>query len=88
MKLLSLLKTFLSKFFKTAIQQQIDIILPVAIDAVKQISEDPSILTSEEKRQRAIAIIIAELTSKEIIFAKRIINLCVEIAVVSLKGIE
>ena len=88
MKVLHVLTSFLSKLFKSTIQQQIDIILPIAENAVRQIADDPSILTNEEKRQRAISMVITELTSKEVIFAKRLINLCIEIAVVQLKGVE
>lgn len=88
MKVLHVLTSLLSKLFKSTIQQQIDIILPIAENAVRQIADDPSILTNEEKRQRAISMVIAELTSKEVIFAKRLINLCIEIAVVQLKGVE
>lgn len=88
MKVLHVLTSLLSKLFKSTIQQQIDIILPIAENVVRQIADDPSILTNEEKRQRAISMVIAELTSKEVIFAKRLINLCIEIAVVQLKGVE
>lgn len=88
MKVFDVLKSFFKKLFKNTIQAQIDIILPIAEQAVKQIADDPSIITNEEKRQRAMNMIIAELTAKEVVFAKRLINLCIEIAVVELKGIE
>jgi len=88
MKLFDALKNFFSKFFKKAVQEQLDIIIPVARDAIRQIESDPSLLTSDAKRTAAIGIILAELAVKEISYANRLVNLAIEIAVVELKGIE
>lgn len=88
MKLVDALKNFFSKFFKQAVQQQLDIIIPIARAAIKQIESDPSLLTSDAKRTAAVAFILAELTAKEITYVQRLVNLAIEIAVVELKGID
>lgn len=88
MNVLQALGNFFKKFFKQAVQEQIDIILPVARQAVQMVAKDPSIATSDAKRAAAIAFIMSELTAKEVVFAKRMVNLVLEIAVVEIKGIE
>jgi hypothetical protein len=88
MTFIQALGNFFKKLFKESIQAQIDIILPIARNVVKSIAEDPTILTSDEKRARAASMIVSELTAKEIVFAKRLINLVIEIAVIELKGIS
>lgn len=88
MQVLQAISNFFKKFFKQAIQDQLDIIMPISREAIKMVAGDPSIITSDEKRARAIAFILAELTAKELTVAKRLVNLAVEIAVVEFKGIE
>jgi hypothetical protein len=88
MKVLSFLKTFFSKFFKETVEAQLAIIVPIALEAVKKVAADPTILTSDAKRAIAISMILAELTAKELLFAKRLVNLALEIAVVEFKGVE
>jgi hypothetical protein len=88
MQVLKAISNFLKKFFKQAIQDQLDIIMPISREAIKMVANDPSIITSDEKRARAISFILAELTAKQLTVAKRLVNLAVEIAVVEFKGIE
>lgn len=85
MKVWQSIKNFFSKFFKQAIQQQLEIIIPIARDAVRMVAADPSILTSDEKRARGIAMILTDLSTKQLTFAKSLINLALEIAVVEMK---
>lgn len=88
MKIFSIIKNFFSKLFKETIQAQLDIIIPIAKNAVETVAADPSILTSDEKRSRAVNMILTELGAQQLKFAKRLVNLAVEIAVVELKGLD
>lgn len=78
---------FFKKFFKGAIQAQLDILLPIARNAVLAVENDPAILISTDKRNAAIAMLLSQLASQEIQFAERLVNLAIEIAVVEIKGI-
>lgn len=88
MQFFTQLGNFFAKFFRKGVQEQLEIILPIARQVVVQISKDPSLLASDDKRNAAIGLILAELTAKEIIFAQRLVNLAIEIAVVEFKGIN
>jgi len=83
-----LLTIFFKKLFKATIQDQLDILRPIVLDIVKRIESDPSIIIDGDKRSTAMAMIAQELVSKELIFAKRLVNLAIEIAVVEMKGID
>lgn len=88
MQLLQSFSNFFKKFFKQAVQDQLNIILPIAREAIKMVASDPSIVASDDKRAKAVAFILAELAVKEATVVPRLINLAIEIAVVELKGID
>jgi len=88
MKILHILKKFFTSFFKETINKQLNILIPIALIIVKKIEEDPSIIIDGSKRNTAIAMITSELISQELQFAKRLINLAIEIAVIEFKGIN
>jgi hypothetical protein len=88
MTMIQKFKDFWTKLFKDAVQQQLAIIMPVARQAIQDIASDPSLLTSDDKRNAAFAKIVAVLAVQEYIFAKRMINLAIEIAVVEFAGVE
>lgn len=87
MQIIPVITNFFKKLFKQSIQQQLDIIVPIAKEIVSMIEADPSIIVDGDKRTTAIAHIVAELAAKELIFAKRLVNLALEIAVVEVKGL-
>lgn len=77
---------FFKRFFKGAVQAQLDVLMPIARSVVQTIENDPSLLISSDKRNAAIAMLMAELASQEIAYAGRLVNLAIEIAVVEIKG--
>jgi hypothetical protein len=79
---------FCKKFFKGAIREQLDIIIPIARDVVRAIAADPSLVTSDAKRAMAFNMIMVRLAEQELKFAGRLINLAIEMAVVEFRGID
>lgn len=88
MKVFSVIKNFFTNLFKNAIEEQVKILLPIAIEAVKKVESNPSILVSSAKRDVAVAEIVAKLVAAEKPVIKRLINLAVEMAVIEVKGLE
>lgn len=89
------MSTFMSKFFnfwkrlfKGAIEDQLNIIMPLAREAIAAVASDPSLIASSDKRAAAFAIITAKLAAQELLFVNRMVNLAIEIAVIEIKGIS
>lgn len=87
MKIFSKISKFFSSLFKQSLQQQLDILVPIAKDIVAQIENDPTIILDKGKQATAVSLLLAELATKEIAYVPRLINLAIEIAVVEFKGI-
>lgn len=82
--------TFLEPFVKLFVSSAGQILSSVALDAVKMVAADPSMLKSGglEKRQAAFNIIVASLKAKGIEASTSIINAAIEAAVQKVKGDE
>lgn len=87
MKIIPAITNFFKKFFKQTVQEQLDIVVPIAKEIVVMIEADPSIIVDGDKRATAIAHVVSELAAKELVFANRLLNLALEIAVVEVKGL-
>ena len=87
MKIFSKISKFFSSLFRQSLQQQLDILVPIARGIVATIEDDPTILISKDKQAAAVTRLLAELAAKELAYVPRLINLAIEIAVVELKGI-
>ena len=79
---------YIKDIFHGGLQEQLDILVPIAKGMVALVEKDPSCLTNSSKRDLAIASIITELTTKEIAYMPRLVSLAVEIAVVDFKGLK
>lgn len=88
MNILSKISKFFSSLFKQSIQQQLDILIPIAREIVIEIENDPTILVSKDKQAIAVSKLLSELAVKEIAYIPRLLNLAIEIAVVDFKGIK
>lgn len=88
MKVFEFLKTMFNKIFKGAIQEQLDILVPIAIEAVKAVEADPTLIASSVKRTAALAMIMAKIAKAEKPVINRLMNLALEIAVVEVKGVK
>lgn len=73
---------FLTVLFKDSIQQQLKIILPIALKYVKQIANNPNLISGSEKRKAVFDAILDEIGDKQGDFKTHIINLAIEMAVV------
>ena len=87
MKILSAIGKFFSSLFKQSVEQQLKILVPIALGIVSQIEADPTIILDKGKQTTAVSLLLAELAAKELAYVPRLINLAIEIAVVEFKGI-
>lgn len=87
MSFFSKIGKFFKDLYKPALQQQLDILVPIARGIVAQIEADPTIIVDKGKQATAVSLLLAELAQKEIAYIPRLINLAIEIAVVDFKGI-
>jgi len=67
--------------FRTALQQELLIVIPIAVRSVHIIEADPSIVTSKDKFVSAFKLIGAELVNSQKDIKTSTINLAIEIAV-------
>lgn len=75
------LGTFLSTLLSGALKQELEVVLPIALKAVKAVAADQSLLSSGAKRDAALASIIAELGKAQLQIGLSVMNLAVELAV-------
>jgi hypothetical protein len=89
--------TFLLKYFgivgkmlaillKDAVQKELAAVLPIAVQVVQMIADDPSMLASNDKASSAFKLISAELITSQRVIASSTINLAIELAVQSLNA--
>jgi hypothetical protein len=71
---------YFAAIIKSAVNQELKIVLPVATKAIAAIAQDPTLLTGGAKRDAAIAIILAELGSKQVAVGVSTLNLAIELA--------
>ncbi len=88
MKILNVILSFVQKLFKSALQEQLKILIPIAEKVVKLIAEDPSVVSNSVKRDAAVTLILQELVQKQLNYPMRLINLAIEIAVVEMNGVD
>jgi hypothetical protein len=80
LKFFGVLGEYFAAIFKSAINQQLKIVLPIATKAVKMVASDPSLLSGGAKREAAIASILAELAAKQVQVGVSTLNLAIELA--------
>lgn len=78
---LGVLGQFLSVLFKTTVQKELEVVLPLAALAVAQIEADPTLILPGAKRDAAIASIVSSLTNSQIKIGLSVVSLGVELAV-------
>lgn len=83
--ILNSVKSFLGKFFKSALQQQLQILMPVALGIVSAIENDPSIVVNGDKRSVAFDAISDKVRAGEKGIGASLINLAIELAVQEIK---
>jgi hypothetical protein len=86
-KLLSVLGevgSVLKILFEDTIQQELQVVIPLATKIVAEIAADPTLVTSDQKRNAALAGIGADLLASQKQIAPSIISLAVELAVQNL----
>lgn len=71
---------FLAIFAQDAIKQELAMITPIALEAIKAIAADKTNLTSEDKRLLGISYILNELKTKQKPVTTSLVNLGLEIA--------
>ena len=79
-KILGELGDFLSVLFKSGIQQELKILLPVALQAVKDVAANPNLTTSDAKFNAAVGLIGVALGDKQATIGKSLMNLAIELA--------
>lgn len=77
---------FLSVLFKDALQQELKVVMPIALEAVKQVALDPTLLNGGAKRDAAIAQIQDQLVKSQIQVGLSVVSLAVELAVQNVKA--
>ena len=77
---------FLAILFKDALQKELEVVLPIAIGAVTSVASDPTLIQSGEKRDAAVALIIAQLVKAQVTVGLSVIHLGVELAVQNVKA--
>jgi hypothetical protein len=80
LKFLGSLGNYLKVLFEGALKAQLDALMPIATNAVKMIAKDPSLLTSNEKRDAAISMILADIAKAQIQVSQSVVNLATELA--------
>ncbi|MGZ8924331.1 MAG: hypothetical protein ACXW2E_00475 [Nitrososphaeraceae archaeon] len=61
-------------------------VVPIAAKAVRMVANDLSVLKSPEKRNAAVAAVLAELAAAQIEVGLSIVNLAIELAYVEFKN--
>jgi len=84
--LLRLLWSFLKAIFRGAVEIALAQLRELAIDVVREIAQDRTLITDEEKRNEAFARLKARAESRGIEAKDSIINLAIELTVSWLKN--
>lgn len=88
LRALGKLGQFLAILFQDALRAELEVIMPIALDAVKQVASDPSIVSSPAKRDAALAIMGAQLAKSQVQVATSVIHLGLELAVQNHKAAQ
>jgi hypothetical protein len=83
---LGLVGKYIAVLFKGALQAELAVVLPIAKQAALMVENDPSILTSEEKRSAAFTMIANQLASSQLQVGKSVIGLAIELVVQQLNN--
>ena len=79
---------FLSILFADAVRKELEVVMPIAVNAVKTVALDSSILSNPAKRDAAVALIVDELTKAQVQVGSSVIALGVELAVQHMKAAQ
>jgi len=71
---------FVSVLFKEALQKELVVVVPLARQIIAELAFDPTMLTSSDKRNAAIARIGMQLLSQQKTVGQDIIRLAIELA--------
>jgi hypothetical protein len=78
--ILNSVKTFISAFFKSAWQKELNILMPIALEVVTYVEHNYSELFDPSKRDAAFKIILSKLDDAHREIPKSLINLAIELA--------
>lgn len=76
---------FLSVLFKESLKKELEVVAPIALQVVKQVASDPSLLSGGAKRDAAISAVQAQLIQSQVYVGVSVISLAVELAVQNIK---
>jgi hypothetical protein len=85
--ILNSVKTFISAFFKSAWQKELNILMPIALTAVAEVEADPTIVVNSDKRTAAFTKILSQVVSSQKTIAPFLINLALELSVAQIKAL-
>lgn len=88
LKFFGSLGKFLSVLFKSALKKELEVVMPIAAGAVRSVASDPTLIQPGSKRDTAISLILAELTTAQVEVGRSVINLAIELAVQEFKAEE
>jgi hypothetical protein len=80
LKLLGELGDFLAVLFKSGIQKQLKVLLPIAMKAVKEVASDITLTSGDAKFNAAFDIIGKELGAQQATIGRSLVNLAIELA--------
>lgn len=79
LKFFGILGEYFAVILRSAIKQELTLVLPIAGKAVATVAKD-STLSGKDKCEAAIALILAELAAKQVQVGISTINLAIELA--------
>lgn len=77
---------FLSILFQDALKKELEVVLPLALGAVRAVAADPTLVHAGAKREVAVALILAQLGKAQIEVGLSVVNLGLELAVQNIKS--
>jgi hypothetical protein len=86
LKFFGSLGEFLSVLFTTVIKKELNVALPIALEAVKQVANDSALTSGSAKRDAALALIAKQLVSVQLSIAMSTISLALELAYTKYKS--
>lgn len=88
LNLFGVLGEFMKAVLRRGIADQLNVILPLALETVARIAADPTGLTSSEKREAAIDLLGRQLVTRSIEASASTINFALELALQKYKAGE
>ncbi len=86
LSMLGELGQFLAVLFKDTVQQELKVVVPIAVNAVAQVALDPTLLTGGAKRDAAIGLIQNQLVQSQVTVGVSVIYLALGLAVTNLQN--